>query len=545
MYHGHAICWVLGETLEAARLGAAAVEADYEPLPSLIDVREAIAAESFQGGRPQVARGDVEPAMAGSAHVFSGETEMAGQEHFYLETHCCLVHVDESGQVFVQSSTQHPTETQEIVAHVLGRHSHDVTVQCLRMGGGFGGKEMQPHGYAAVAALGATLTGRPVRLRLNRTQDLTLTGKRHGFHAQWRVGFDGDGRLQALGRHAHLRRRLEPRPVRAGAGPGPVPHRQRLLDPARPGERPGRADPQDLADGLPGLRRAAGHARDRGHPGPVRAAARHRPGRPAPAQFLRRRPGHAVRPAGAARAARDRLLGPGRSRRRRGPAGHGDRRVQRDPRARQARARGDPGEVRDLVQLHRLQPGRRARARLQGRLGADQPRRHRDGPGPAHQDAAGRGDRARRPAVPRPAGPDPHRQGAEHLCHGGQLRRRPQRCRGQARLRADHRAARQQSTPAAGCPGRSWSARPTSAGCSCGPPASTGPRACTGTPPRCAASRSSTSRTALPPPRWRSTASPAPTAPDGSTSCTTSATPSRRWSTSARSRAGSSRAPAG
>ncbi|QZY29859.1 xanthine dehydrogenase molybdopterin binding subunit [Nocardioides coralli] len=198
MYVGHAVCWVLADSLEAARLGAAAVEVDYEPLPSVIGLREAIAAHSFQGGQPTVARGDVEDGLAASAHVFSGETEMAGQEHFYLETHCSLAQVDEAGQVFVQSSTQHPTETQEIVAHVLDLPSHAVTVQCLRMGGGFGGKEMQPHGYAAVAALGATLTGRPVRLRLNRTQDMTMTGKRHGFHAEWRVGFDDHGRLQAL-----------------------------------------------------------------------------------------------------------------------------------------------------------------------------------------------------------------------------------------------------------------------------------------------------------------------------------------------------------
>ncbi|MDN5803299.1 MAG: molybdopterin-dependent oxidoreductase, partial [Microlunatus sp.] len=109
-----------------------------------------------------------------------------------------LALVDEAGQVFVQSSTQHPSETQEIVAHVLGKHSHEVTVQCLRMGGGFGGKEMQPHGFAAVAALGSVLTGRPVRVRLNRAQDLTMTGKRHGFHAEWRVGFDDDGKLMAL-----------------------------------------------------------------------------------------------------------------------------------------------------------------------------------------------------------------------------------------------------------------------------------------------------------------------------------------------------------
>jgi xanthine dehydrogenase large subunit len=198
MFYGHAVCWVLGETLEAARLGASKVEVDYEPLPALIGVTEAIAAGSFQGGQPKLRRGDVEIGLAASTHVFSGQIEFAGQEHFYLETHCSLAQVDEGGQVFMQSSTQHPTETQEIVAHVLGLRSHDVVVQCLRMGGGFGGKEMQPHGFAAIAALGSTLTGRPVRLRLNRTQDITMSGKRHGFHAKWRAGFDDEGLLQAL-----------------------------------------------------------------------------------------------------------------------------------------------------------------------------------------------------------------------------------------------------------------------------------------------------------------------------------------------------------
>ncbi|EFV12338.2 xanthine dehydrogenase molybdopterin binding subunit [Segniliparus rugosus] len=197
-FYGHAVCWVLGETLEAARLGALAVEVEAEPLPALVTVAEAIAAESFHGARPTLRRGDVETGFAAAAHVFEGEFEFAGQEHFYLETNAALAHVDENGQIFVQSSTQHPSETQEIVAHVLGLKNHEVTVQCLRMGGGFGGKEMQPHGYAAVAALGATLTGRPVRVRLTRTQDITMTGKRHGFHAAWRVGFDGDGRLLAL-----------------------------------------------------------------------------------------------------------------------------------------------------------------------------------------------------------------------------------------------------------------------------------------------------------------------------------------------------------
>ncbi|MFF9860010.1 xanthine dehydrogenase molybdopterin binding subunit [Streptomyces tendae] len=198
MFHGHAVAWVLGETLEAARIGAAAVEVDLEELPSLITLQDAIAADSYHGARPVMTHGDIDAGFADSAHVFTGEFQFSGQEHFYLETHAALAQVDENGQVFIQSSTQHPSETQEIVSHVLGVPAHEVTVQCLRMGGGFGGKEMQPHGFAAVAALGAKLTGRPVRFRLNRTQDLTMSGKRHGFHATWRIGFDTEGRIQAL-----------------------------------------------------------------------------------------------------------------------------------------------------------------------------------------------------------------------------------------------------------------------------------------------------------------------------------------------------------
>jgi len=198
MFYGHAVAWVLGETLEAARFGAAAVEVELDERPSLITLQDAIAAESFHGARPVMLTGDVDAGFEDSAHVFTGEFQFSDQEHFYLETHAALALVDENGQMFIQSSTQHPSETQEIVAHVLGLHSHEVTVQCLRMGGGFGGKEMQPHGFAAVAALGARLTGRPVRVRLNRTQDLTMSGKRHGFHATWKIGFDAEGRIQAL-----------------------------------------------------------------------------------------------------------------------------------------------------------------------------------------------------------------------------------------------------------------------------------------------------------------------------------------------------------
>jgi xanthine dehydrogenase large subunit len=198
MYQGHAICWVLGETLEAARLGAAAIQVEYGSLPAIVTLRNAIQLESFQGAPQHLQRGEIDLGLEQSDFVFEGEFEMGGQEHFYLETHASLATFDESGQVFIQSSTQHPSETQEIVAHVLGIRSHQVTVQCLRMGGGFGGKEMQPHGLAAIAALGSSLTGRPVRMRLNRTQDLTMTGKRHPFLARWQVGFKADGTLHAL-----------------------------------------------------------------------------------------------------------------------------------------------------------------------------------------------------------------------------------------------------------------------------------------------------------------------------------------------------------
>jgi xanthine dehydrogenase large subunit len=194
---GHAVCWVLADSLEAARLGAAAIQVEYEVLPAIVGLRDAIAAQSFQGNPQTLQRGDIAH-LESAAHIFEGEFEMGGQEHFYLETHASLATIDENGQVFIQCSTQHPTETQDIVAHVLGLASHAVTVQCLRMGGGFGGKEMQPHGFAAIAALGATLTGRPVRLRLNRTQDLTMTGKRHPFLARWKVGFDHNHKFVAL-----------------------------------------------------------------------------------------------------------------------------------------------------------------------------------------------------------------------------------------------------------------------------------------------------------------------------------------------------------
>ncbi|MPV48706.1 xanthine dehydrogenase molybdopterin binding subunit [Pseudactinotalea sp. HY160] len=196
-YYGQHVAWVLADSLEEARLAAEAIEISATELPSIVTTQEAIAAGAFQGPQATLQRGDADAALASAPHRLSGELDIQGQEHFYLETQASFATIDEGGQVFVQSSTQAPSHTQEVVARVLGVPSHRVTVQCLRMGGGFGGKETNANGFAAVAALGAVLTGRPVALRLNRTQDLTLTGKRGGFHATWEAGFDDEGHILA------------------------------------------------------------------------------------------------------------------------------------------------------------------------------------------------------------------------------------------------------------------------------------------------------------------------------------------------------------
>lgn len=198
MYHGQAVAWVLAESEEAARLGAAQVEVEYEPLPAILTLEEAIRQGSFHGDMLQVRRGDVAQGLETSARVLEGELELGGQEHFYLETQASLALLDESGHLLVHASTQHPSETQEVVAQVLGLPRNQVTVQCIRIGGGFGGKEVQANPYAAVAALGAYLTQRPVRVRLSRLQDITLTGKRHPFYARFKVGFSEEGLLNAL-----------------------------------------------------------------------------------------------------------------------------------------------------------------------------------------------------------------------------------------------------------------------------------------------------------------------------------------------------------
>ncbi len=197
-FHGQAVAWVLARDARTAAAAARLVEVEYEPLPALLDIEQAIAAGSFHLPAAKVARGDATAALASAEHRVEGELAVGGQDHFYLETQASWVSIDAEGTVQICSSTQHPTETQIIVARVLGIPAHRVVCRCLRMGGGFGGKETQANPYAAVAALAAWKSGLPVRIKLPRGIDMQMTGKRHPFFARYQAGFDAEGRLQAI-----------------------------------------------------------------------------------------------------------------------------------------------------------------------------------------------------------------------------------------------------------------------------------------------------------------------------------------------------------
>jgi xanthine dehydrogenase molybdopterin binding subunit len=196
-FHGQVVAWVVGESLAACRAAAALVEVDYEPLPPVIGLPAALAQGSYHTEPHVLARGDAAAALAAAPEKIEGEFEFGGQEHFYLETHAAWAEAGEDGTVLVNSSTQHPSEIQAIVAEVLHVVRHKVVVQAPRMGGGFGGKETQGNGWAALVALAAVKTGRPVRVQLDRDLDMKLTGKRHPFHSKFSAGYDRDGRLLA------------------------------------------------------------------------------------------------------------------------------------------------------------------------------------------------------------------------------------------------------------------------------------------------------------------------------------------------------------
>jgi xanthine dehydrogenase molybdopterin binding subunit/xanthine dehydrogenase small subunit len=201
LFHGHMVALVVGETQAACRAAAEKVVVEYEPLPPILTLRQALAEKSFHNEPNFIRRGNCDDALANAPSTLEGEFELDGQEHFYLETQAAWAERGEDGSMFVVSSTQHPTEVQAVVAHVLNLPANKVVVQVPRLGGAFGGKETQAATPAALAALAAHHTGQPVRVRFNRDQDMALTGHRHPFLAKFKVGFDENGLLRAAKIH--------------------------------------------------------------------------------------------------------------------------------------------------------------------------------------------------------------------------------------------------------------------------------------------------------------------------------------------------------
>ncbi|GHA07295.1 xanthine dehydrogenase molybdopterin binding subunit [Oceanisphaera arctica] len=196
-YVGQPILAVAAKDLETARKAAMAAIVEYEDLPAVLSVEESLKKELFLTESHKQQRGDSAAGLKNARHVIEGSLHIGGQEHFYLETQVSSVVPTEDGGMMVFTSSQNPTEIQKLVASVLDVPMHKVVIDMRRMGGGFGGKETQAAGPACMAAVVARLTGRPTKMRLPRVEDMMMTGKRHPFFNQYKIGFDDSGRIEA------------------------------------------------------------------------------------------------------------------------------------------------------------------------------------------------------------------------------------------------------------------------------------------------------------------------------------------------------------
>lgn len=192
------VCVIAAETREAIIEARKLIKLDIEELAPIYTIDEAIEKDSFCYVAHPFRRGDVKKTLENSEHILKGHFECGGQEHFYLESQASLVYPMENGQLEVHSSSQHPTETQHLVAEAVGVGFHEVVCEVKRMGGGFGGKESQAAPFAAYAALAAKNLKRPARIVLSKDDDMKVTGKRHPFKNFYEVGFDKDGRITGL-----------------------------------------------------------------------------------------------------------------------------------------------------------------------------------------------------------------------------------------------------------------------------------------------------------------------------------------------------------
>jgi xanthine dehydrogenase large subunit len=389
----------------------------------------------------RLARGDAQAAFERAPHTVKGELYVGGQEQFYLEGQIAYAIPQENDGMLVQCSTQHPSEMQHVVAHALGLHSHHVVVECRRMGGGFGGKESQSALWAAAAAISARLTGRAVKLRADRDDDMLVTGKRHCFHYEYEVGYDGDGRIVAAkvdmvsraGYSADLSGPVATRAVchfdntyylsdvdiraacgktntqsntafRGFGGPQGAIAMEYVLDEIA----------RNLGRDALDIRKLNFYGKEERNVTPygqvivdnvihelvdeLEATSEYRARRAAIDAF------NAASP----------VL-------KKGPGAHA-------------------GQIRHRLQRHPPEPGGRAGARVRGRLHPGQPRRHRDGAGRQHQGDAGGGARAGRGLGARAHHRHQYQQGRQHLGHRGVHRRGPERQGGPGRGAPDPRA---------------------------------------------------------------------------------------------------------
>jgi xanthine dehydrogenase large subunit len=186
---------VIAETRDAARRAVPLAKIEIEPEQAYITVDQAVEAQHRLMPDYVFRKGDSKAAIAAGPRRLSGTLRIGGQDHFYLEGQIALALPGEDG-VFVHSSSQHPSEVQAIIAKMLKLPQAAVTVEVRRMGGGFGGKETQAAQWACIAALGTWLTGRPCKIRLDRDDDMAMTGKRHDFRADYEVAYDDEGHLR-------------------------------------------------------------------------------------------------------------------------------------------------------------------------------------------------------------------------------------------------------------------------------------------------------------------------------------------------------------
>ncbi|MBX9721892.1 MAG: molybdopterin-dependent oxidoreductase, partial [Candidatus Obscuribacterales bacterium] len=178
-FMGHPIVVIAAENYKAIAKAKKAIKIELENLELVLTIDKAKEKQMVLGPSRRNDRGDIEAAFKSSEHTIEGRFCNMGQEQFYLESQAAMVYPKENGQLEVHSSTQHPSEIQEVIAHLLGLSINQVVVITKRMGGGFGGKESQATHPAAMASLVAQKLKRPARIIFNKDHDMQVTGKRH------------------------------------------------------------------------------------------------------------------------------------------------------------------------------------------------------------------------------------------------------------------------------------------------------------------------------------------------------------------------------